>query len=323
MNTLLKKGLLCLLCTLTFIMPCAAFWQDRVQAIAEESLITSSAGHPPVVDTVETETVMDVMVQFPLSASDPDGDTVTLKLVDQPRLGTATFDNGNLIYTPAAHKTGTDQFSYCAVDVMGNQSEPARISVKINRNASGITYADMTYNPNHLAAVRLAQQDIFLGEKVGSSYFLHPTQTVTRNEFIAMTAATAKLDITETAYTDFQDDSALSSWVKPYISAAAEAGLIQGYQTASGAAEIRGEKPITVSEAAVIVSNLLKQQEIPVATPTSGTISYRVVPAWAETAVNTLSAANILPTSALDSAEPLTRETACVMLYRVLCLSDV
>lgn len=322
MNTLTRKGILSLACILAFIMPSAAFWRDEVQALAEESLLSSSVGHAPVVQTVETETVKDVMVHIPLAATDPDGDTVTLKLIDQPRLGTAAFENENLIYTPAAGKTGTDQFSYCAVDVMGNESEPARISVKIEKNSSGITYADMTYNPNHLAAVRLAQEEIFLGEKVGSAYFLHPTQTVTRNEFIAIAAAAADLELEDTTVTDFQDDSALSPWVKPYISAAAEAGLIQGYQTASGNAEIRGERAITISEAAVIVSNLMTQQQIPTAAPTSGTISYRVVPAWAESAVSTLDAADILPTSELDSAEPLTRETACVMLYRVLCLAD-
>ena len=113
------------------------------------------------------------------------------------------------------------------------------------------------------------------------SYTHLPTQTVTRNEFIAMAAAAADLELEDTTVTDFQDDSALSPWVKPYISAAAEAGLIQGYQTASGNAEIRGERAITISEAAVIVSNLMAQQQIPTAASTSDTISYRVVPAWA------------------------------------------
>lgn len=315
MNTWFKKSLLCTLCVLTFMMPCTAFWQDRVQAVAEESLLTSSTtGHVPVVQTVEHKTVAGVMVSFPLAASDPDGDTVTLKLIDQPRLGTAVLDNGNLIYTPAANRTGTDHFSYCAVDPLGNESEPARISVKIERNPSQVTYSDMTNNPNHLAAVRLAQKDIFLGEKIGASYFLHPSQPMTRSEFIAMTAAAADLDITQTTCTDFQDDSALSPWAKPYISAAAEAGLVQGYQTASGCAEIRGEKPITISEAAVILSNLL--DSVPTATHT---ISYQTVPAWAADATSQLAQAEILPTSAdLNAQDFVTREMACTMLYKIV-----
>lgn len=313
MNTWFKKSLLCALSALTFMMPCAAFWQDRVQAVAEESLLTSSMGHVPVAQTVEEQTVKDVMIRFPLAASDPDGDTVTLKLIDQPRLGTAVLDNGSLIYIPAAGRTGTDHFSYCAVDTLGNESEPARISVKIERNPSEVTYADMTHNPNHLAAVRLAQKDIFLGEKIGASYFLHPNASMTRSEFIAMTAVAADLDITETACTDFQDDSALSPWAKPYISAAVDAGLIQGYQTASGNAEVRGENPITISEASVILSHFLG------AAPTANTVSYQTVPAWAADAASQLADAQILPTASdLNLRAPVTRELACTMLYKIL-----
>ena len=322
MNTLSRKTLLSIFCSAALIMPCTAFWQDQVQALAEESLLSSSVGRAPTAQSVEAQTVKDVMIRFPLTAIDPDGDTVTLKLIDQPRLGTAAFEGGDLIYTPASGKTGTDQFSYCAIDVLGNESEPARISVKIGRNKAGITYADMTFNPNHFAAIQLAQQNVFLGEKVGDTYFLRPTQSVTRNEFIAMAAAVADLNLSETTITDFQDDTALSPWVKPYISAAAEAGLIQGYQTASGSAEIRGEQPITISESAVIISNLLTQQDVPVAASTSDIISYRVVPAWAEAAANTLAAADILSADELDSNQPLTRETACIMLYRTLCLTE-
>ena len=322
MNTLSQKILLSIFCATSLVIPCTALWQEEVQALAEESLLSSSAGQAPVAQAVEAQTVKDVMIRFPLVATDPDGDIVTLKLIDQPRLGTAAFEGGNLIYTPATGKTGTDQFSYCAIDVMGNESKPARISVKINRNKTGVTYADMTFNPNHFAAIQLAQQDVFLGEKVGDTYFLRPTQSVTRNEFIAMAAAVAGLDLPETTATDFQDDTALSPWVKPYISAASEAGLIQGYQTASGTAEIRGEQPITVSEAAVIISNLLAQQDISIATSANNIISYRVVPAWAEAAANTLVSADILSADELDSNQPLTREMACTMLYRTLCLTE-
>ena len=118
MNTLSQKILLSIFCATSLVIPCTAFWQEEVQALAEESLLSSSAGQAPVAQAVEAQTVKDVMIRFPLVATDPDGDIVTLKLIDQPRLGTAAFEGGNLIYTPATGKTGTDQFSYCAIDVM-------------------------------------------------------------------------------------------------------------------------------------------------------------------------------------------------------------
>ena len=43
MNTLTRKGILSLACILAFIMPSAAFWRDEVQALAEESLLSSSS----------------------------------------------------------------------------------------------------------------------------------------------------------------------------------------------------------------------------------------------------------------------------------------
>ena len=57
-----------------------------------------------------------------------------------------------------------------------------------------------------------------------------------------MTAAAADLSVEPTDQTDFADDSGLSAWAKPYISAAAANGLVSGYATVSGVSEIRGEK---------------------------------------------------------------------------------
>ena len=50
-----------------------------------------------------------------------------------------------------------------------------------------------------------------------------------------MTAAAADLSVEPTDQTDFADDSGLSAWAKPYISAAAANGLVSGYATVSGA----------------------------------------------------------------------------------------
>lgn len=319
MNSVRRKIALFLACFLLSILPAAAFWNDAAQATAEERLLTSSTGSAPTAAAVETETVAGVMIEIPLSATDPDGDAVTFKLIDTPRLGTAVIDNDKVVYTPAEKKTGTDKFTYCAIDTMGNESAPAQIKVKIKKNSSKVTYSDMTENPAHLAAVRLAESGVFLGEKIGASYFLHPNQEVSRSEFIAMAAAAANLTLTETACTDFADDQALSPWVKPYVSAAAEAGLISGYATASGSAEIRGEKPITLAEASVIVSKLLGDDAI----VSASTVSYALVPAWAENATAALTSAKIMPESEQDhdGGATITRQTACELIYGAMTYS--
>lgn len=291
-----------------FLPAAAAFWSTAAPA--------SASNQAPSVQAAEGQTFPGVMIELSLTATDPDGDPVLLKLADLPRLGTASIDGDKLQYTPQPDKTGTDRFTYLAIDTMGNQSEPAEIEVKIVKNKARLTYADMGQSASHYAALCLADAGVMTGEQIGASYFFHPNETVSRSEFIAMAAALADLELEQTTQTDFADDSGLSDWVKPYISAAAASGLVSGYQTASGACEIRGQNPITLAEASVMLSNLLGEDAA--VQTASADVSY--APAWAQNACAVLTAADILPrgTTAEDSRAPVTREQACALLYRTM-----
>lgn len=299
------------------------FWSTAgaAAAIDEAAILTASAGSAPVASPVEGETYTGVYVELPLSATDADGDAVIFKLVDAPRLGTAKVEGSTLQYTPTEGKTGTDKFTYAAVDTLGNVSEPAQVKLKIRKNAAKMTYADMSSDSAHYAALRLSECGAITGEKIGASYFFHPDDTVTRSEFIAMASAVARLPITQTAQTDFADDSGLSAWAKPYISAAANTGLVSGYLTASGNAEIRGGNPITMAEASVIVNNLLTENlDAPVE---AAALENSMAPAWAASATARLAAAEVLPDEAKNEpSDKITRKTACEMLYRAMSLMD-
>ena len=291
------------------------FWNTHVEAQT-----TAANGHAPVAADVEGQTFAGVYVELPLSATDADGDAVIFKIVEAPRLGTASISEGTLQYTPKEGKTGTDKFTYAAVDTLGNLSEPAQVKVKIKKNAAKLTYADMERDSAHYAALCLADHGVLTGEKIGASYFFHPNDEVTRSEFIAMAAAAADLPVEPTLQTDFADDAGLSSWAKPYISAAASTGLVSGYRTAAGVSEIRGESAITAAEASVIVSNLLTEDfDAPVTTSAS---EDSAVPTWAATATARLTAASVLPDDAKDPGQKITRKTACEMLYSAMQLRD-
>ena len=47
---------------------------------------------------------------------DPDGDALTIMGVDDPELGSASIDDGRIVYTPAAGYEGDDQFAYSISD---------------------------------------------------------------------------------------------------------------------------------------------------------------------------------------------------------------
>lgn len=285
-------------------------------ALASGAASAGAAGAQPQVQDIAFETCVGALTEAALCAQDADGDVVLFQLTERPRLGTAEIEDDRIIYTPGA-RTGKDEFSYTAVDAEGNAAAPAKITVRIGKNQAGLTYSDMEGDPAHYAALCLAARGIMQGERIGDCAFFRPSQTVTRSEFIAMAASAAKLRIKPTDRTDFADDSGLSAWARPYISAAAADGLVCGYETAGALNEIRGQNPITLAEASVVMANLLSDaagvSEVMAA-------EHDEAADWAQRAVSAMARAEILDesTASGSASAPLTRRDACVMLCRAI-----
>ncbi|MGO5029099.1 S-layer homology domain-containing protein [Candidatus Agathobaculum pullicola] len=287
-------------------------------AIASSLLTASAAGNIPIAQVVEAETYVEIPIEVELQAMDTDNDIVLYQLTEEPRLGTASIQGNILSYSPGA-KAGKDKFSYTVVDAEGNTAQAASITINVQKNRAGLTYSDMVGNPAHYAAIYLAENGIMTGESIGGCSFFRPTQTVTRSEFIAMATSIAELPVVPTEQTDFADDGGLSAWAKPFVSTAAASGLINGYQTSGGLSEIRGQNPITLAEASVIINNLLSE--------TMDGLQYTLADThsdmdWARSAISSLDRLDILsPLASMQSDDsPITRQDACEMLYRAMCL---
>jgi VCBS repeat-containing protein len=70
--------------------------------------------------------------------TDPNGGTLTAVLVSGPSHGTLTLNaNGSFTYTPAANYTGTDTFTYQAVDSLGLASNVATVTITVNAHWVG------------------------------------------------------------------------------------------------------------------------------------------------------------------------------------------
>lgn len=73
-------------------------------------------------------------------SNDTDSDQttpLTAQLVTQPANGTVTLSsNGSFVYTPNSNFSGTDRFTYRAVDAGGLQSAPATVSITVASAAS-------------------------------------------------------------------------------------------------------------------------------------------------------------------------------------------
>ena len=94
--------------------------------------------------------------------------------------------SAQFVYTPYENKTGKDSFTYVAIDSAGNTSPEAKVTIQIDKPDTKVDYADLDGSPAHKAALRLAEEGIFVGEYRNGQYFFDPDQTVSRAEFLSL-----------------------------------------------------------------------------------------------------------------------------------------
>ena len=204
----------------------------------------------------------------------------------------------------------------------GNVSQPAVVSIKIQKPDTKVTYSDMAGNPAHKAAIALAERDIFVGEQMGETWFFRPEAPVTREEFLAMAMDVVGLEtLPEATMTGFADDDSISVWAKPYVASALRAGMVQGSGGDGDGAEFAPDRVITQTEAAVMLNRLLQVSDV----AATGALSQDAAPAWAYQSVVNLEAVGVLnpeEDGSLSLSPSLTRAQAAEMLLSALEVLD-
>lgn len=270
----------------------------------------------PIAENLEYKTYRGVGVNGVLAAVDPEGDLITFRIVSQPKKGSIELnEDGSFIYTPANGKKGKDTFSYVAVDSIGNTSSEAKVTIRIEKQSTKITYSDMDGHPQEYAALRLAEEGIFIGSQLGSEYFFSPAESVTRGEFLAMCLKISDITtISQVSRTGFYDDSEIPAWVKPYVSTALMSGIISGYTNESGKLVFSSEREVNGYEAAVMLNNVLQISDVAPVSSFNGA----VCPAWASQAVSNLISCDIATIGTTDYSLSLTRADAAELLLGAL-----
>ena len=276
--------------------------------------LLASANTAPVAENLELTTYKNVEITGTFSGVDPEGDLLTFHLVSKPARGAVTqSEDGSaaFVYTPYEDKTGKDAFTYVAVDTVGNTSAPATVSIRIEKQKTKVTYADMDGVTGHREAVRLAEAGLLIGEQMGDQYFFHPQEAMSRAQFTSLAMAAAGVTQLEgVTLTGFADDEAMATWAKTCASTALKAGLIQGTLDENGQVVFQADAPITAAEAAVVLDRALNVTDV------SDAFS-AAAPAWASQSVSNLASCGVVPTTAsLES--PLTRAEAAVLLSGTL-----
>jgi len=99
--------------------------------------------NPPIAEDQEVSVKKNKATLITLSATDPDGDTLTFSIESGPSHGTlSNFDivTGTLTYIPDKKFTGEDQFTFKATDINGAISNIATVSIVIS-NKPSITFS--------------------------------------------------------------------------------------------------------------------------------------------------------------------------------------
>lgn len=289
-------------------------------------LLTAENG-APVAENLELTTYKNVAVTGQFSATDPEGDLLTFRLVDKPARGSVTLSEAEggteFVYTPYENKSGKDSFTYAAVDAVGNTSAPATVKIRIERARTKVTYADMSGNAAYRSALRLAEEGIFVGECMNGAYFFRPDQPVTRSEFVAMAMKAAGREaLTTISRTGFADDEAIPTWAKGYVASGLKAGVVKGTIGEEGRVVFRGASPVTRAEASVLLDRVLNVTEV------SSPVRYadsETAPVWAYQAAVNLETAGVLRTDAngaLSLSDSLTRADAAELLVGALDLLE-
>ena len=181
----------------------------------------------PVAEDSALETYKNLENTGKLKVKDPEGEPMTFAVVRQPKRGTVVIaEDGSFTYTPKKNKVGIDSFTYTARDAAGKDSREATVTITILKPTDSGKYTDTTGKSCCFAAEWMKNTGIFIGESVAGSACFSPERTVTRGEFVTMLVKTLNIPVEEeVSYTGYAD---APDWLKPYLAAAARAGLTRG-----------------------------------------------------------------------------------------------
>ncbi len=219
-----------------------------------EMVFSNEADLSPVAGNSVLETVSGISCHGQLDITEPNGDRYTVNIVTYPSDGYVSIDNGALVYTPESGFSGKDKLVYTVTDYFGNVSDQATVDIKVSPNQSGIVFADMQENENHLFAHEMCSDNIMVYRMENGEYYFDPQSSVTKSEFLVMLMCVSGLDKDVTAVADsiITDDNGLSTGIKGYISAAAEQEIIK-----LDNGKFNPMDAITLSDAAYMVTNAL------------------------------------------------------------------
>ena len=163
--------------------------------------------------------------------------SVTVEIVSNPKKGSVTLTNekGGFTYTPEKDWVGTDSFqfriskgtessniSYCGITIKEQEQAPSE---------PWFVYEDMRTHWANYSAVKLVEEDILKGERIGNRYYFHPETKMRRIDVIEYILAALKADFSEVDKNEthiFADSAELPEYINYAAYLANKIGFVEG-----------------------------------------------------------------------------------------------
>lgn len=282
--------------------------------VEQEAVVTVSImkreNQAPVVADSTFETYKNLENKGTLNAKDPEGESMTFKLVSEPRRGNVVLhEDGTFTYTPKKNKVGKDSFTFTATDVHGAVSQEHTVKIEILKPLQANLYRDV--QTGQFEAMWMANTGLYTGSQVAGENCFGPEDQVSRGDFLAMTMKLLEVPVDEVVTTSgFSDEADAAVWIRPYLATAMRIGIVQGSEE-DGRTVFRPNDAITGAEAAMILDQLLDLPTV----DSAGTDA----PVWAEQAVMAMSGVGITMD---EPSAPLTRLDTAKLLYAASKLKE-
>lgn len=295
-----------------YTMTCKIYMIDEVNYSPTLSLASFAA--------LNAETYRDVSVSGVLSAYDPEGDRLRYEIVRYPENGRIIINNENLgtyTYFPNASFTGEDSFEYVVSDIYGNYSASSIVRIGVSAQSTPTVYNDLLNDELYSHAISVTENGLMNGIQVGDYYYFEADREVSRAEFVvtAMNAIGIK-SVPDVDTTVFYDDYDINQEMKGYVALAYSKGYISGSKV-DGKLCFKPDEKITLSEAAVIISNMIGYAE-PKVTPVFADADK--IPSWSGRAIESLHTLGILeaPDMITGACETVTRGDMAKLLNKTM-----
>jgi len=230
-----------------------------------------------------------------LSIKAPEGTIVTYAIATLPQKGAIVLDAtvpGKFTYTPTTDVTGSDSFTFTVSNEIYG-SDTATVDVTIEEAiipsptpsptptpvVYKFRYEDMLGHWGETSAIKLSEDGILMGVKIGTKYFFDPERELTRGDFILYLVSALKLNVEpyREIPSPFSDAPDIPAWMNLESKAAFDTGIIKG-SLEKGEILLRPTDKLTRLEAIAMLNNTIKPDAVSL-TPATFADMY-LTPEW-------------------------------------------